>query len=591
MDKEDLTSTLPPDVAISLWKQGSEKWNAWVLENKKYHISFEGVDFSLHVQDDKTVSFDGYMFPQGKVNFKGASFGDGDVSFHGANFGDGDVGFSLANFGDGNVDFSVASFGKGEVSFGGASFGNGDVSFSEASFGDGDVSFFDASFGEGNVSFTVANFGNGNVSLSEASFGEGEVSFTGASFGNGNVSFGGASFGDGEVSFGVASFGDGDVSFSGASFGEGDVKFELASFGNGYVSFGGASFGNGDVSFGEASFGNEDVSFTGASFGNGNVSFGGASFGNGDVSFIIASFGDGDVSFDGASFGDGNVSFDRASFGDGEVSFDEAIFDDGIVSFKNAILGNGSFSMETVRCQSLDFEWTRPSDISVSPAQLLDRFSLRKATIDGPLTLNNLNFNCIPDLRSTKLSHHVDMDGLTVNVSLKRGNWYQLWYKHVDDESAKAKLRRIKEIAEQFKHHQEALYFNALENLATRWVHERSIFKNILDIAYAKFSNYGLSVLRPFTALITTWICFASIYSGMANKFTLSFASFSHMLGLAMVNSMPFIPLGKNLQKEVFETYELTLIDSLFLVMTCQSVMSLFLIFLIGLGLRNQFRL
>ncbi len=417
----------------------------------------------------------------------------------------------------------------------------------------------------------VAENPNADVSFEQVNFalhrkGESEIAFAGYHFPNGDVDFSGAIFGDGYVDFSSATFGDGDVNFYRASFGDGYVNFDRASFGDG------------------------DVDFSGAIFGDGYVYFRDATFGNGDVNFNRASFGDSYVFFYGASFGDGYVFFNRAIFGDGDVSFRDATFG-GATAFNVSTFGTGKLDLSGITAKSLDFEFSAHEKSAAPHSLYLSDFSLRKATIAGPLLLNHLTFNCIPDLRSTKISHHVDMTELKINLKRDRAGWQGFWHHNTNDVYAQAKLRRLKEIAEQFKHHEEALEFNALESKATRWVHEHSFFKNVLDMCYSFFSNYGRSVLRPLFALITTWLLFAGIYSYFAVKWCLTLRSYWDMFQLAAINSLPFVPIGKPLRDEVFTEYSLDLITGLSLIMGFQSLVSVVLIFLIGLGLRNQFRL
>ncbi|GBL03154.1 pentapeptide repeat-containing protein [Glaciecola sp. KUL10] len=453
-----------------------------------------------------------------------------------------------------------------------------------------DISFNQYNFPKGNVSFYGANFGKGDLRFERATFGEGDVDFSAATFGKGDLRFERATFGEGNVDFSAATFGKGDVVFYGATFGKGDVNFRCATFGEGDVDFRCATFGKGDVNFRCATFGKGDLRFEVATFGEGDLRFERATFGEGDVDFSNTTFGEGVVGFHGATFGDGDVSFSNTTFGDGDVSFSNTTFGDGKVYLNVNHFGKGKLLLSNIKCQAISFE-SRHGKINKSPVFDLTAFSLRGATINGPLVLNNLAFNCIPDLRSTKLSHHVDMDGLEVRPARERGNWKQLFTKTNNEETAQSKLRRLKEIAEQFKHHRQALKFNAQELQATRWTHNKSFFGNGLDILYSVTSDYGQSIKRPFLWLLVSWVSFATIFGFMSDKTIMSFESINHMLGLSIINSLPFITIGKAFQIDILEKYELTLIDNIFIAMSFQNIVSLILIFLLGLGLRNQFRI
>ncbi len=142
--------------AIELWLEGKDEWNKCVEKNPEARVDFSEVEFNKIDTINKVfngyskeplnhyISFEGFKFPNGGVNFELAIFGNGDIDFRGATFG------------DGNVSFMDADFGCGNVSFMGAKFGNGNVFFTRATFGDGTVSFYGATFGDGRVVFDGA---------------------------------------------------------------------------------------------------------------------------------------------------------------------------------------------------------------------------------------------------------------------------------------------------------------------------------------------------------------------------------------------------------------------------------------------------
>jgi len=685
---------------------------------------------------DGLVDFTGYHFPTGGVCFDQATFGNrgavfkeavfsGFASFLRTNFPNGDVSFNWARFGDGDVSFSRATFGDGDVSFFGANFGDGEVSFSGATFGDGDVSFSGTSFGNGNVSFTGANFGDGDVSFFGANFGDGEVSFSGATFGDGEVSFSGTSFGNGDVWFIESRFGNGDVLFSRAGFGHGDVRFKDVVFADGKVSFDKASFGNGGVSFSGTRFGDGDVSFSGARFGDGDVLFKGATFGDGDVLFNHASFGDGDVSFSGARFGDGDVSFNHASFGDGDVSFErvcfgggwtvfefarfnaeavsfkDADFGPGYVSFERTLfgdtdvlfegirLGNGFFSLRDARsgdgrftltpAASAKAEWNFQGASFKGPAQInltqsskpIEIMTLQGAKFESALFLKG-TFDCVPDLRQSKVSHHVDFTQLHTRLarhpatktrrwrlihragrrlrnvtrlaiaaaqpalaSLRRLPWLRpeklrhtalliaerfeplfrsaprttpppvqwliqqavfVWQRpalRAADPEDGPRLRRLKEIAEASRDHASALRFAADENRATRWI-SKGWAASLLDLTFSATSNYGQSVARPVVWLALTLTLAAAghfiLAAGPAAPDALRRAAYS--LVLSATHGLTFLPPIKETAGIVTaRLFPGGLPLAAIVLSASQSLISFIFLFLIGLGLRNRFRL
>jgi len=516
--------------AVNLWLKGKDEWILWVEKAPIASVSFEGVDFSKHINHKGNISFQGYKFPKGDVSFRGAKFGEGDVNFRQAEFKYGVVNFSQAEFKYGVVNFNEATFGKGNVDFSGASFGEGDVDFSQAEFEKGDVSFNEAYVIKGNVSFNCANFGEGDVSFNETNFGEGDVSFYGAKFGEGDASFTETNFGEGYVDFSQAEFKKGYVDFNGAKFGEGDVDFSQAEFEKGDVNFGGASFGGGVVDFSRAEFK------------KGNVFFNWANFGEGDVDFSLAEFKKGDVDFSGASFGGGDVDFSEAKFGEGEVRFEHFIFH-----------GNADFS-DLRGCDAVNL------------------FSFKNVSFEKTFVISG-DFGCVVDMVGTKTSHHMELSGLKCHLQRKC-----LWgfFKKSNDKKDAARLRRLKELAEKNKHHEAALRFHANEMRAKRW-HETGLIASCQDMIFSGISDYGQSIWRPVAGLVLLTFFFPFV-ADTSLKFWefMSLPIEKEMVKEALRNSLPFLPASRSILSSITSILH--------------QLVAIIFIFLIGLGLRNRFR-
>jgi hypothetical protein len=271
----------------------------------------------------------------------------------------------------------------------------------------------------------------------------------------------------------------------------------------------------------------------------------------------------------------------------------------------------------------------------------LKSFNLHSASFEGPLTLR-CDLSIIPDLRATRYTHQVDLSALTVKLrrgwqkpgrrsdqlrvkavseigtisrlayKFARKKWInlrhfnklrRLWKRHcwpiklsqvAEDPQDGARLRRLKEIAETNKDHQAALRFSADENRAKRWI-ETSWFGSVLDMAFSFFSNYGQSILRP-----SFWlgVIFAlSMYAYKAKQLpklaTDGWADWAQAALLSASNSLPFLPQSRELRtgalKALYDTTDpSSCIDAL---MITQGALSFIFLFLIGLGLRNRFRL
>ncbi len=444
----------------------------------------------------------------------------------------------------------------------------------------------------------------------------------------GIISFTGFKFPNGGVSFESAQFGDGGVSFESATFGKGGVNFEFAQFGNGYVVFRGATFGDGNVSF------------TGATFGNGNVNFYHATFGDGDVSFNNATFGDGDVSFNNVTFGNGDVVFVATKFGDGIVSFHDAEFGNGDVYFIYAIC-NDQFVFKPKKTGKINY------------------LTFYGCSFKGVMILNG-TYNCVPDLRNTITSSHVDLMGLKIIKGYKKNlegrlkepatefakdQWIKdqlkewekdLLEKPTDDQKGKqeeefekkwnpdenqkivddkfkelvsqqneetsAQFCRLKELAEQNRAHDKALVFFAEECAVNRENQNKAWVW--LDKAYAGACRHGRSIGRPVLGLFLSWVVFSGIYCSiilLTNKFVTSsflgrcwevLCAYVKSFLLCIFNSVPFLGFTRHGYNNIFSK----LFGSepsfwVYMPIGLQSLIAFIFLFLIGLGIRNRFRI
>ncbi len=416
------------------------------------------------------------------------------------------------------------------------------------------------------------------------------ISFAGIDFSNerdskGILSFVGYHLGDGEVNFSEATFGNGDVDFYNATFGNGDVEFSFATFGDGNVDFSFATFGDGHLYFSLATFGDGNVEFTNTTFGNGDVNFYEVTFGKGNVNFYRATFGNGDVDFAGASFGNANVNFDGVIFGKREINFNQAQIKD--LLFTPKAIGSGR-----IQAKGLSIKGRAVFDLPSSAAKL-QSFNLHSASFDGPLTLRG-DLSVIPDLRATRYAHQVELSDLKVKLPRV---WQGLGLppklsRVAEDPQDGARLRRLKEIAETNKDHQAALRFSADENRAKRWI-ETSWFGSVLDMAFSAFSDYGQNILRPFVALIVLTAVSMGLYKTLATETSAAgWTGWAQGAVLSASNSLPFLPQSRDLREDaltaLYGTDSSSCVDAL---MITQGVLSFIFLFLIGLGLRNRFRL
>jgi hypothetical protein len=422
---------------------------------------------------------------------------------------------------------------------------------------------------ESGISFKGFNFPNGTVSFNKAEFGEGDVSFMDAKFREGNVFFSGAKFGDGNVDFNGAKFGDGDVNFYGTEFGDGDVYFIDV------------KFGDGDVDFYDAEFGDGNLNVEGASFGKGYVNFERAKFGDGDVYFIDVKFGDGDVDFNYATFGDGDVAFIGGTFIKGNVLFNYATFGEGRLDFHIGNCGESEVSFENITCKAR---------FNLSSDSKIQSLSFRGTTFDNTVSISQIDVLSIVDLVNTKLSNQLSLHGLTCKLKLQRNRFGFRVAQNIDDIE---RLTRLKELAETNKHHALALIFHTDEMRANRWQAGTPAVSSVMDLAFDLLCKYGRSVMRPFLLLVSTWPLFGLIYATMLSQLHSVKDIWGSVLTFSVMNSIPFLAIGREsrnaIKNSLFDGF--SHMNWLYLTIGLQGVVSVSLLFLIGLGLRNRFRL
>lgn len=417
-----------------------------------------------------------------------------------------------------------------------------------------------------NVVFDESTF-RGKVSFASAVF-EGEASFDKASFKEG-VIFSRTTF-NSIASFLNTYFYE-TTEFSHVSFSS-DVKFKYALF------YGPLAFNDSDI-LGSAKFENVQFNHT-VDFKNTNFRFT-AYFDNSNFelkTFFSKAKINNQASFKGSTFKaqsyflgtifKGNTCFSEAEFKH-DVSFDRSSFFGSMANFtKSRFHSNFSFQPNEVKS--------------------LKKVSFEGASFDKQLTISG-HYNCIPDLRQTKTSHHIDLSLLTIKLN-------RHFLKNTGMEAAIEKedadrLCRLKEIAESNKNHERALAFHADELRAKRW-HVFSPWQSILDGLYSLTSNYGQSIMRPSMYLLASVFIFASATLSQTKQSSYDIAQMKAALTISVATATPFLAISKEARtKSTEELFNKELPDNYYLYSYIHSGSSFVFMFLIGLGLRNRFRI
>lgn len=267
-----------------------------------------------------------------------------------------------------------------------------------------------------------------------------------------NSVFGGSGRFAGDAYFNSASFGS-SAWFENAIF-SGDAFFYATLFSGGFAFFAGATF-RGRALFGAATFSGDSAVFRGATFGK-------------MTDFSVVEF----TSHSRTIVAD----FSRADF-NGEVYFGASVFDAAIFC---SIKSERSFSIGSTFKATPDF---------------------REASFHEPPQLDEA------EIKPCLSRRHVMGDCRRPPLD---------WAKHAPNKDEHAKFRALRGMADQGNDHTSALRFNANEIAARRfWVDEPfglNASRFWLGWLYQLVSDYGRSILRPLIGLFAVVATFAALF-------------------------------------------------------------------------------
>lgn len=402
-----------------------------------------------------------------------------------------------------------------------------------------------------------------------------KISFIGCDFGdNSPVSFAGYKFPNGSVIFSGNTF-SGPVSFSEAKFGDTDVLFNDCKFGDDGLDFINVRFGQGNVHFSKSAFGKGEVIFNSVRFGSGDVIFSDIQFGGGNVSFVHVDFGDGDV------------FFNKINFANSDVRFSTSVFRGNIVSLTNITAGEGrySFNSSTFRSRLFIGEWKE--------ADKIKKLDFQSAYFELPPVIKIGDIGCVPDFRETTFPGHFSAEKIAYTVRHTR--LFRFFCKANDEEDAE-RLCRLKKLATQNQERKRALKLNADELRARRWFNSikktdkkpmitkwwnglLTLPRSLLDIFNSLLSDYGQSIFRPLLCLA---ILIAAPHYGV-----FWWGEYGCTTGELIRHALPLLNLEGNSLGGVSNDSCMPPIHLLI----PYKLSALLFTFLIGLGLRNRFRI
>ena len=483
--------------------------------------------------------------PDAKVDFPGIEFGRDVAFFY----------FRLPK----NASFHMTTF-SGDVDFRGATF-SGDVDFRGATFS-GDVGFNGATF-SGLADFRGATF-------------SGDVGFNGATF-SGLADFRGATF-------------SGDVGFSGATF-------------SGLADFRGTTF-SGDVDFRETTF-SSSSSFCKTTF-LGLTSFRGTTFSG------LADFSE--TTFSGLAY------FSETTFSE-SAYFSETTFSKSADFKKTTFSGLTEFSRTTFSGLTDFSETTFSGSTDFGEAKFKEAALFISVDVQVRIVFEGAEFQQIPDFHATKNTELIALG--TVDFALPKPlgllgrTVYWMTGLRGTDRSTMLRVRQIRGIAAKSHAIDSERDLTILERSAqvgsswsdlktlrsfNQWLRSLSsaLFSTPLLLLYRWSSDYGRSIKRPLALLTVSpffwYVIYLKLYivSKLPDSLPLNSKKLSALQDIAVSSALP---IGTAL-RPTYTSATQTLFGGsgalplpFQIALLLQNVVSLILLFLIGLALRNYFRM
>ncbi len=214
-------------------------------------------------------------------------------------------------------------------------------------------------------------------------------------------------------------------------------------------------------------------------------------------------------------------------------------------------------------------------DFVLQQCVILSRFEGMNMVVEKKLSFEGTKIaKYCPNLRGTKLPDATEFHGVIwPRFSLYRYPVQQDWYSY----------QYLRKEMEGLKRFNDEMFFFGREMTSKIIIdiYGSNFFSSFVNFLFKCFSNYGTSIFRPFFLLGMTFLIFSNIYVEIIVPF-----DWGKACSLAAVGAFPFVPIKIG---DVLGKVEAP--EGLYPVFLLQSVLSFVFLFLIGLGLRNMFRL
>lgn len=584
------------------------------------------------------------------LNFTNCNFGQGDVSFRNQRFENGEISFKNAQFGRGNTDFSELNLKNTKFDAANVKFGVGDISIANSTFVNSEINIQSAKFGRGDREFSQLELVETKIDLSNAEFATGDINFSGSKFKDADLVLSAIRASGDQLNLSYITFDTSsgfeniislNLSFADLSFKQ--ITFANSVFLNSNLNCAALRFNGEEIIINKVKFSGESIlNFSGVEVDCYRFSIGGLfeldimSFDSAKIycrstftfnrSAIqadrLADFSE--LKLDAAEL----VNFEDCSWRGVRLDFENAILKSKLLKFERNDFGsdfsyfnNTEFSVRKVHFDNSKFSG-RASFADLKNVNFAKVFSFRHCVFENSFDLSSEDsFGCVVDLTRTKMNNQFSLENVNcqinrsksrkiakavttpikslipksfqVGIRNKIANLEWLSKHTVKDVKDIERLRRLKQIAGDNKSFKQSLDYRVLETQAERW-NTSSGTDNIFEFCFQKLSNYGRSEVRVAFWMLMNLIGFASIYSNLSDQkldhidklmraTSYSFAQIFAFLPVSRTNRIESADVlfgkGSDLPLEVIATA------------TIQNILSVLLLFLFGLAIRNRFKI
>ncbi|MBT4545368.1 MAG: pentapeptide repeat-containing protein [Alphaproteobacteria bacterium] len=310
----------------------------------------------------------------------------------------------------------------------------------------------------------------------------------------------------------------------------------------------------------------------------------------GEVSFHRSQFELAD--FDDTKFLSGKVSFEEVRFDGNTTWFRKSQFDGELVNFESAQFGGDVFFGQAKFSNVgsfIDVEFKGYAGFG--GVHFAEEAVFSGAKFHSTVLMEGASFGSVPDFRRTNITSHFTLHDISI-AQPKNSHQFSFFSKRVIEGNVADKYRRLKELAVLAKDHDREQEFFAEEIKAKR-IYETKGVALVWSYLYEWCSDFGRSTYRPFALLFWTWfVCgigyflAAGVIAGSPDK------SLLDGFRLSAATLVPFVAVSKSAlataQENLFENGVPFWIDAAAFL---EGIFGLAFVFLIGLALRNRFRI